>query len=234
MLGCKGFSYIVSGQNPLIKFTATSSSCLELVTLFITPVHTGLSCCLCIFHLPFAVAMVLGPFVQELISTNPRLNCNLYFFFPLFKSIFGIIFCVLFKASNSHILDKKKFDWIFFKNFQIWNQISHLQPGPGFIQERIKSFSLLFVDLTPKPDYGYKASLCSSLAVISSQAWSQQMNMTFKGRMLEVARKTRRWKLDIAGRNSPGGNWFKYLTKVWKSCTQGKRKKHRITQIAPK
>ena len=176
--------------------------------------------------LAFAVAMVLGPVVQELISTNPRLNCNLYFFFPFFKSIFGIIFCVLFTASNSHILDKKKFDWIFFKNFQIWNQISHLQPGPGFIQERIKSFSLLFVDLTPKPDYGYKASLCSSLAVISSQAWSQQMNMTFKGRMLEVARKTRRWKLDIAGRNSPGGNWFKYLTKVWKSCTQVKRKKH--------
>ena len=170
--------------------------------------------------------MVLGPVVQEPISANPRLNCNLHFFFPLFKSIFGIIFCVLFTVSNSHILDKKKFDWIFFKNFQIWNQISHLQPGPGFIQERIKSFSLLFVDLTPKPDYGYKASLCSSLAVISSQAWSQQMNITFKGRMLEVARKTRRWKLDIAGRNSPGGNWFKYLTKVWKSCTQVKRKKH--------
>ena len=112
--------------------------------------------------LALAVAMVLGPVVQELISTNPRLNCNLYLFFPLFKSIFGIIFCVLFTASNSHILDKKKFDWIFFKNFQIWNQISHLQPGPGFIQERIKSFSLLFIDLTPKPDYGYKASLCSS------------------------------------------------------------------------
>ena len=129
--------------------------------------------------LALAVAMVLGPVVQELISTNPRLNCNLYFFFPLFKSIFGKIFCVLFKASNSHILDKKKFDWIFFKNFQIWNQISHLQPGPGFIQERIKSFSLLFVDLTPKTDYGYKASLCSSLAVISSQAWSQHMNITF-------------------------------------------------------
>ena len=155
--------------------------------------------------LAFAVAMVLGPVVQELISTNPRLNCNLYFFFPLFKSIFGIIFCVLFTASNSHILDKKKFDWIFFKNFQIWNQISHLQPGPGFIQDRIKSFSAVYW-------FDAKTRLWLqgiSLQFISCDRLKQQMNITFKGRMLEVARKTRRWKLDIAGRNSPGGNWFK-------------------------
>ena len=57
--------------------------------------------------LAFAVAMVLGPVVQEPISTNPRLNCNLYFFFHLFKSIFGIIFCVLFKASNSYSRQKE-------------------------------------------------------------------------------------------------------------------------------
>ena len=95
MLGCKGFSYIASGQNPLIKFTVASSSCLELVTLFIMPVHTGLSCC---------------PVVQRPISANPWLNCNLDFFIPLFKSIFGIIFCVLLTASN---------DCIFFKSFQI-------------------------------------------------------------------------------------------------------------------
>ncbi|CAH3137714.1 unnamed protein product, partial [Pocillopora meandrina] len=74
ILGCKGFSYTVSGQNPLIKFTATSSSRLELVTLFIAPVHTGLSCCL--------FAMVLSPVVRRPISTNPRLNCNLDFFIP--------------------------------------------------------------------------------------------------------------------------------------------------------
>ena len=101
-------------------------------------------------------------------------------------------------------------------------------------QDRIKSFSLLFINLMPKPDFGHKASHCNSLAVISSQAWSQHMNITFKGSMSEVARKTRRWKLDIAGRNSLGGNWFKYLNKPWKSCTQGKRKKHRITQTALK
>ena len=98
--------------------------------------------------------------------------------------------------------------------------------GSGVFQDRIKSFSLLFMDLTLKPDFGYKASLCDSLSVISSQARIQHMNITFKGSMLEVARKTKRWKLDIAGRNSPGGNWFKYLTKAWKSCTQGKRKKN--------
>ena len=97
--------------------------------------------------------------------------------------------------------------------------------GSGVFQDRIKSFSLLFMDLTLKPDFGYKASLCDSLAVISLQARIQHMNITFKGSMLEVARKTKRWKLDIAGRNSPGGNWFKYLTKAWKCCTQGKRKK---------
>ena len=70
------------------------------------------------------------------------------------------------------------------------------------------------------------ASLCNLSAVISSQARSQHTNITFKGSMSEVARKTRRWKLDIVGRNSSGGNWFKYLTKAWKSCTCGKRKKN--------
>ena len=44
------------------------------------------------------------------ISINPKLNCNLGFFILLFKTPFGLIFCVLFRASNSHILDKKKLD----------------------------------------------------------------------------------------------------------------------------
>ena len=38
-----------------------------------------------------------GPVVRRPISTNPGLNLN-----PLLKSLFGIIFSVLFKASNSH------------------------------------------------------------------------------------------------------------------------------------
>ena len=156
MLGCKELNYLVSGENPLIKFTATTPSCLELAIVFITPVHTDLSCCLEV-------------------------------------RIFVLALC---SCCSS-----------------------------GVFQDRIKSFSLLFMDLTLKPDFGYKASLCDSLAVISSQARIQHMNITFKGSMLEVARKTKRWKLDIAGRNSPGGNWFKYLTKAWKSCKQGKRKK---------
>ena len=47
-----------------------------------------------------------GQVVRGPISANPRSNCNLGFFIPLFKSLLGIIFCVLFRASNSHILDK--------------------------------------------------------------------------------------------------------------------------------
>ena len=187
---------------------------------------------------PYAVAMVSGPVVGGPISVNPRLNCNLDFFIPLFKSIFGTIFCVLFyiyiyiyiysrqKEIQPNFLWKLS-DLILISDFTLTTQ-------PWVFQDGIKSFSLLFINLMPKPDFGHKASLCNSLAVISSQAWSQHMNITFKGSMSEVARKTRRWKLDIAGRNSLGGNWFKYLNKPWKSCTQGKRKKHRITQTALK
>ena len=158
------------------------------------------------------------------------------FLYSLVQKPFGIIFCVLCTASNNHILEKKKFNQIFFKSFQIWYPISDftLTTQPWVFFKTIKSLSLLFINLAPKPDFGWKVSLCNLLAVISSQARSQHMNITSKGSMSEVVRKTRRWQLDIAGRNSPGGNWFKYLTKAWKSCTQGKRKKHRITQIAPK
>ena len=49
--------------------------------------------------------VLLGPVVQRPISANPGLNFNLGFFIPLLKSLFGIIFSVLFKASNSHTLD---------------------------------------------------------------------------------------------------------------------------------
>ena len=47
----------------------------------------------------------LGPVVRRPISTNPGLNFNLGFLIPLLKSLFGIIFSVLFKVSNSHTLD---------------------------------------------------------------------------------------------------------------------------------
>ena len=61
------------------------------------------------------VILFQGQVDRRPISINPRLNCNLGFFILFFKTPFGLIFCVLFRASNSHILDKKKFDWIFFK-----------------------------------------------------------------------------------------------------------------------
>ena len=62
------------------------------------------------------VILFEGQVDRRPISTNPRLNCNLGFFILLFKTPFGFkIFCVRFRASNSHILNKKKFDWIFLK-----------------------------------------------------------------------------------------------------------------------
>ena len=56
----------------------------------------------------------LGPVVRRLISANPRLNFNLDFFIPLFKCFVGIVFLVLYRASNNHILDKKNSTEFFF------------------------------------------------------------------------------------------------------------------------
>ena len=47
----------------------------------------------------------LGPVVQRPISANPGLNFNRGFLIPLLKSLFGIIFSVLFEVSNSPTLD---------------------------------------------------------------------------------------------------------------------------------
>ena len=38
--------------------------------------------------------------------TQHNLDFNPGFFIPLFKSLFGIIFCILFKSPNNYILDK--------------------------------------------------------------------------------------------------------------------------------
>ena len=51
------------------------------------------------------IHVALGPVVQRPISANPGLNFNLGFLIPLLKSLFGIIFSVLFEVSNSHTLD---------------------------------------------------------------------------------------------------------------------------------
>ena len=59
-----------------------------------------------------------GPVVGRPISANPRLNFNLCFFIPLLKSLFGIIFCVLLKASNSHILDERNLSEFSCKGFR--------------------------------------------------------------------------------------------------------------------
>ena len=53
----------------------------------------------------FFLYIVQGPVVRRPISANPGVNFNLGFLIPLLKSLFGIIFSVLFKVSNSHTLD---------------------------------------------------------------------------------------------------------------------------------
>ena len=53
----------------------------------------------------FFLYIVQGPVVRRPISANPGVNFNLGFLIPLLKSLFGIIFSVLFEVSNSHTLD---------------------------------------------------------------------------------------------------------------------------------
>ena len=70
----------------------------------------------------------LGPVVRRSISANPRLNLDLGFFIPLFKCHFKMISCVLIRASNSHILDKKNSTEFSFK--AIISEIRfHTNPG---------------------------------------------------------------------------------------------------------
>ena len=70
----------------------------------------------------------LGPVVRRLISANPRLNFNLVFFIPLFKCLVGIVFRVLYRASNNHILDKKNSTEFSFKTVKSEIRF-HTNPG---------------------------------------------------------------------------------------------------------
>ena len=79
-------------------------------------------------HMTTLFLLDLGPVVRRPISANPGLNFNLRFFIPLLKSLFGKIFSVLFKASNSHTLDKKNSIELSFKAFR--SEIGfHTNPG---------------------------------------------------------------------------------------------------------
>ena len=64
-------------------------------------------------RLPYS-SIVLGPVVRRPISANLRLNFNLGVLIPLFKCIFGIMSCVLFRASKSRVIDKKNLTEFFF------------------------------------------------------------------------------------------------------------------------
>ena len=85
MLGCKELNYFVSGENPLIKFTATTPSCLELAIVFITPVHTDLSCCLEVRIFVLALCSCCSSFLVFSFSSNyPAVNA----IFPAIKHYF--------------------------------------------------------------------------------------------------------------------------------------------------
>ena len=98
----------------------------------------------------------LSPVVQRPISANPRLTLNPGFLIPLFKSLFGIKFCVLFRASHSDILDKKKFNLIFFLANPGLSLPSFEQPSPG---EKCTSLST-----TVSPTTNLKTSFYSKFA----------------------------------------------------------------------
>ena len=80
------------------------------------------------FSFSFGDATHQGPVVRRLISANPRLNFNLVFFIPLFKCLVGIVFRVLYRASNNHILDKKNSTEFSFKTVKSEIRF-HTNPG---------------------------------------------------------------------------------------------------------
>ena len=70
-----------------------------------------------------------GLVVWKPISTNPRLNFNPGFYINLYKRLLGIIFAILFRASNNRILDKKD-NTDFFVKYTFTSEIrSHINPG---------------------------------------------------------------------------------------------------------
>ena len=64
------------------------------------------------------ICIHMNPVVRMPISANSRLHFNLV---PLFKSLFGIIFYIAFRASNYHIPEKK--------NSDLKSDFTHTNPG---------------------------------------------------------------------------------------------------------
>ena len=62
--------------------------------------------------------ILLGPVVQRLIRANQGLNFNVRFIIPLFKSLFGTIFFILFSKRHSIIIDKGNCTEYSFKAFR--------------------------------------------------------------------------------------------------------------------
>ena len=82
----------------------------------------------------------LGLDAQRPISADPMLNFSLGFFSHIFKSLFEIIFCILFRASNNYILDNKNSTEFSYKLSNLKSDFtptlgylkpSFEQPGPG-------------------------------------------------------------------------------------------------------
>ena len=62
------------------------------------------------------------------LSANLGLNSNADFLIPQFKSLFQLIFCILFRACNHQIVDKKDYTEFYFKAF-ISESRFHTNPG---------------------------------------------------------------------------------------------------------
>ena len=85
---------------------------------------------------------VLGPVVRRPISANPGLNFSLGLFIPLLKILFGVVFNVIFKASNRHILDKKNLTEFSFKAFRSEIRF-HSNPRAWFVPCKRKMGSVI-------------------------------------------------------------------------------------------
>ena len=74
------------------------------------------------------VLVILGSVVRRLISANPRLNFNLDFLYSFIQMLVGIVFRVLYRASNNHIIDKKNSTEFSFKTVRSEIRF-HANPG---------------------------------------------------------------------------------------------------------
>ena len=77
-----------------------------------------------------------GPVVRRRISANTGLNFNLDFFTPLFESLFGIIFFILYRASNHQNLIKKNYTEFLLKLLDLKSEFT---PTLGYLNPALNN-----------------------------------------------------------------------------------------------